>query len=84
MILTSRTYQKCLVVNSRGEVQCTGSPRNANALESQFEVVGSQYSPKAIRFRSVAYPHFYLAIMNGYFLGNVRMYACVRSDMSFM
>ncbi len=53
-------------------VYCSGLPNQLNTNSAgQFEVVQSQYSAAAIKLRNLAYPQFYLAIVNGYFIGNV-------------
>lgn len=74
VVLTSRTCtNKCLVVDANGMLFCNGNPLYVNHLPSQFEVVGSTYSNTAIKLRSVAYPQYYLAIVNGCFVGNVSL-----------
>jgi alpha-tubulin suppressor-like RCC1 family protein len=72
VVLTSRTcVGKCLLLDANGTVFCTGNPQYVDNTPTQFEIVGSTYSNTAIRFRSMAYPQRYLAIVNGYFVGNV-------------
>lgn len=70
--ITARTTNTSLKVTNAGMVECSGVLKQAVDRDCQFEVMspsGSQ--PRAIRLRSVAYPQFYLAIINGYFIGYV-------------
>ena len=71
--ITARSTNSLLKVASNGMVECSGALKQSPDLDCQFEVVGpaGAAQPRAIRLRSVAYPQFYLAIVNGYFIGDV-------------
>jgi hypothetical protein len=70
--VTARSTNRLLKVASNGMVDCGGVLKQPLDMDCQFEVVGpAGAQPTAIRLRSVAYPQFYLAIVNGYFIGYV-------------
>ena len=72
MILISRTCGKCLRVLDTGIVEFTGNPVQEPEAACRLEVLASGGpNPRAIKLRSMLYPHFYLAIVNGYFVGYV-------------
>ena len=50
-----------------GSVDCAGEKGTA----CEFTVVSATKGGSAIKLRNVAQPHFYLAIINGYFVGYV-------------
>ena len=70
--ITARATNNLLKVTNTGVAECSGVRKQPVDSDCQFEVMspsGSQ--PRAIRLRSVAYPQFFLAIVNGYFIGYV-------------
>jgi hypothetical protein len=70
--ITARSTNRLLKVASNGMVECSGVLKQPPDMDCQFEVVGlAGAQPTAIRLHSVAYPQFYLAIVNGYFIGYV-------------
>ena len=70
--ITARSTNNLLRVANNGMVECSGAQKQPPDLDCQFEVVGPAGAQStAIRLRSVAYPQFYLAIVNGYFIGYV-------------
>ena len=50
-----------------GSVDCAGEKGTA----CEFTVVSAAQGGSAIKLRNVAQPHFYLGIVNGYFVGYV-------------
>lgn len=50
-----------------GYVDCAGGSGTA----CEFTVISAAQGGLAIKLRNVAQPHFYLAIINGYFVGHV-------------
>ena len=71
LLLIARPSLKSLVLDTNGVVHCNGIATQTNNVGAQFEVVASPYSNKAYKLRNIAYPQFHLAIVNGYFIGNV-------------
>ena len=72
--IAARSTNMLLKMASNGMVECSGPVKQPPDLDCQFEVVGpAGAQPNAIRLHSVAYPQFYLAIVNGYFIGYVRL-----------
>ena len=70
--IAARSTNSLLKVASNGMVDCSGALKQPPDMECQFEVIGpAGAQPTAIRLRSVAYPQFYLAIVNGFFIGYV-------------
>ena len=70
--IAARSTNSLLKVASNGMGDCSGALKQPPDMECQFEVVGpAGAQPTAIRLCSVAYPQFYLAIVNGFFIGYV-------------
>ena len=70
--ITARTTNNLLRVANNGMVECSGTLKQKPDLNCQFEVIGpGGAQPRAIRLRSMAYPQFYLAVVNGFFIGYV-------------
>ena len=73
--ITARATNTLLKVANNGMVDCsgvTGVSKQVPDPDSQFEVMApSGAQARAIRLRSVVYPQFFLAIVNGYFIGYV-------------
>ena len=70
IMLTSRACNKSLMVDRNGMPQCNVNPQLRPA-GAQFEVMASPYSNRAYKLRNMENPQYFLAIFNGYFIGNV-------------
>lgn len=66
--LVSKVNGNCLRVLDNGAVDCRGETGPA----CEFQVLSAGPATIAIKLRNMAHPHCYLAINNGFFIGNGR------------